>query len=170
MGGSRPPISFLGARRWTPLPCVVYVMHCGQGLSRVLCIAPRVTCVPLTTDESDEAPWASSTPGSCRSRLSSRTARSCSTRTTRTAWSSIRAATSTDAGVLEGQCDHGSAIWITHGHIDHAGGAMELKEALGVEIIGPHEADRPLLANLENQARTLRSSPTPCAIAFPTGS
>lgn len=44
------------------------------------------------------------------------------------------------------------AIWITHGHIDHAGGAMELKEALGVDIIGPHEADAPLLANLENQA------------------
>lgn len=44
------------------------------------------------------------------------------------------------------------AIWITHGHIDHAGGAMELKEALGVEIIGPHEADRPLLAHLEDQA------------------
>jgi glyoxylase-like metal-dependent hydrolase (beta-lactamase superfamily II) len=45
------------------------------------------------------------------------------------------------------------AIWLTHGHIDHAGGAMDLKEALGVEIIGPHEADRPLLANLENQAK-----------------
>lgn len=45
------------------------------------------------------------------------------------------------------------AIWLTHGHIDHAGGAMDLKDALGVEIIGPHEGDRPLLANLENQAR-----------------
>ncbi|HWK67173.1 MAG TPA: MBL fold metallo-hydrolase [Rhizobiaceae bacterium] len=45
-----------------------------------------------------------------------------------------------------------SAIWITHGHIDHAGGAMELKDRLGVQIIGPHEADRPLLANLEAQA------------------
>lgn len=45
------------------------------------------------------------------------------------------------------------AIWITHGHIDHAGGAMELKERLGVDILGPHEADRPLLANLENQGR-----------------
>jgi hydroxyacylglutathione hydrolase len=43
-------------------------------------------------------------------------------------------------------------IWITHGHIDHAGGAMDLKDALGVEIIGPHEADRPLLAKLEKQA------------------
>jgi glyoxylase-like metal-dependent hydrolase (beta-lactamase superfamily II) len=45
------------------------------------------------------------------------------------------------------------AIWITHGHIDHAGGAMDLKDALGVEIIGPHEADRPLLENLANQGR-----------------
>lgn len=44
------------------------------------------------------------------------------------------------------------AIWLTHGHIDHAGGAMELKEALGVDIIGPHEADVPLLTNLEKQA------------------
>lgn len=45
------------------------------------------------------------------------------------------------------------AIWITHGHIDHAGGAMDLKDALGVEIIGPHEADRPLLERLETQAQ-----------------
>jgi glyoxylase-like metal-dependent hydrolase (beta-lactamase superfamily II) len=44
------------------------------------------------------------------------------------------------------------AIWITHGHIDHAGGAMELKEALGVDIVGPHEADARMLANLEAQA------------------
>jgi hydroxyacylglutathione hydrolase len=43
-------------------------------------------------------------------------------------------------------------IWITHGHIDHAGGAMELKGALGVEIIGPHQADAKMLANLEVQA------------------
>ena len=46
-----------------------------------------------------------------------------------------------------------TAIWLTHGHIDHAGGAMDLKDALGVEIIGPHEADRPLLDNLEEQAK-----------------
>lgn len=45
------------------------------------------------------------------------------------------------------------AIWLTHGHIDHAGGAMDLKDALGVDIIGPHEADRPLLEGLEQQAR-----------------
>lgn len=45
------------------------------------------------------------------------------------------------------------AIWLTHGHIDHAGGAMELKERLGLEIIGPHEADRLLLSNIERQAQ-----------------
>ena len=45
------------------------------------------------------------------------------------------------------------AIWLTHGHIDHAGGAMDLKEALGVEIIGPHRDDQPLLQGLEKQAQ-----------------
>ena len=58
--------------------------------------------------------------------------------------------------ILDAVRDNGiaiSQIWITHGHIDHAGGAMDLKEALGVEIIGPHEADRSMLANLENQAK-----------------
>ncbi len=51
--------------------------------------------------------------------------------------------------------DNGLAIkeiWITHGHIDHAGGAMDLKDALGVGIVGPHDADRSLLENLEKQA------------------
>ena len=45
------------------------------------------------------------------------------------------------------------AIWLTHGHIDHAGGAMDLKDALGVDIIGPHEGDRQMLLNLELQAQ-----------------
>jgi hydroxyacylglutathione hydrolase len=40
------------------------------------------------------------------------------------------------------------AIWITHGHIDHAGAALDLKEDLGVEIIGPHKDDKFLLDNL----------------------
>jgi glyoxylase-like metal-dependent hydrolase (beta-lactamase superfamily II) len=42
-------------------------------------------------------------------------------------------------------------ILLTHGHIDHAGGAAELKERLGVPIEGPHEAERPLLDNLAAQ-------------------
>jgi hydroxyacylglutathione hydrolase len=45
------------------------------------------------------------------------------------------------------------AIWLTHGHIDHAGGAMDLKERLGVPILGPEASDGTLLANLEAQAR-----------------
>lgn len=44
------------------------------------------------------------------------------------------------------------AIWLTHGHIDHAGGAMDLKEALGVDIVGPHKDDAPLLSALEKQS------------------
>jgi hydroxyacylglutathione hydrolase len=32
-------------------------------------------------------------------------------------------------------------IWLTHGHIDHAGGAAELREELGVPIEGPHRAE-----------------------------
>ncbi len=46
-----------------------------------------------------------------------------------------------------------TAIWLTHGHIDHAAGAMDLKDDLGVEIIGPHKDDKPLLEGLEQQAK-----------------
>ena len=45
------------------------------------------------------------------------------------------------------------AILLTHGHIDHAGGAAELAEELGIEVVGPHEADRPLLERLDQQGR-----------------
>lgn len=34
------------------------------------------------------------------------------------------------------------AIWITHGHLDHAGGAQDLKDLSGVDIVGPHPADQ----------------------------
>jgi len=44
-------------------------------------------------------------------------------------------------------------ILLTHGHIDHAGGAAELKEDLGVPVEGPHEADRFLLDRLEESGR-----------------
>jgi hydroxyacylglutathione hydrolase len=50
-----------------------------------------------------------------------------------------------------------TAIWLTHGHLDHAGGAMALKEALrqaglAIEIVGPHQDDAPLLAAIETSA------------------
>lgn len=44
-------------------------------------------------------------------------------------------------------------ILLTHGHIDHAGGALDLKGLLGgVPIEGPHRADDFLLEGLEKQA------------------
>ena len=39
-------------------------------------------------------------------------------------------------------------IWLTHGHIDHVGGAAELRDELKVPIEGPHKADAFLLANV----------------------
>ena len=40
-------------------------------------------------------------------------------------------------------------IILTHGHIDHCGGAGILAQELGVPIEGPHEADRFWIARLE---------------------
>jgi hydroxyacylglutathione hydrolase len=56
-----------------------------------------------------------------------------------------------------------TAIWLTHGHLDHAGGAMQLKAALleqgaFLEIIGPHKDDAPLLANIESSAARFGAS------------
>ena len=42
-------------------------------------------------------------------------------------------------------------ILITHGHIDHIGGAADLAEALGVPVEGPHEADRELIERVAEQ-------------------
>jgi glyoxylase-like metal-dependent hydrolase (beta-lactamase superfamily II) len=39
-------------------------------------------------------------------------------------------------------------IVLTHGHIDHAGGAAELAETLNIPVEGPNEADKFLLDNL----------------------
>ena len=44
-------------------------------------------------------------------------------------------------------------IFITHGHIDHAGGAAELARELDLEIIGPHLDDKFLLDALELQGQ-----------------
>lgn len=43
------------------------------------------------------------------------------------------------------------AIWLTHGHMDHAGAAAEIAERTGAPVIGPHENDQWLLDNLESQ-------------------
>jgi glyoxylase-like metal-dependent hydrolase (beta-lactamase superfamily II) len=44
-------------------------------------------------------------------------------------------------------------ILLTHGHIDHAGGADELAERLAVQIIGPGEEDTFLLDSLAEVGR-----------------
>jgi len=45
-------------------------------------------------------------------------------------------------------------ILLTHGHIDHAGGAAELKERLDVPLEGPHRADLFLLERLAETGRS----------------
>ena len=45
-------------------------------------------------------------------------------------------------------------IWLTHGHLDHAGGADELRQRLnGVPIEGPDRRDEFLLQGLKQQGR-----------------
>jgi glyoxylase-like metal-dependent hydrolase (beta-lactamase superfamily II) len=43
-------------------------------------------------------------------------------------------------------------IWITHGHLDHAGGAAALKDTAGVPIEGPHHDDRFWIDGIEDSA------------------
>ncbi len=43
-------------------------------------------------------------------------------------------------------------ILLTHGHVDHAGGAADLASKLKVPVIGPAIADKPVLDNIPNRA------------------
>lgn len=52
-------------------------------------------------------------------------------------------------------------VLITHGHIDHAGGAAELKEGLGVPAEGPHRADQYLLDHLTETGRAYEMASRP---------
>lgn len=44
-------------------------------------------------------------------------------------------------------------VVLTHGHLDHVGGAVELAKWFGVKIEGPHQADKFLMDGVEAQAR-----------------
>lgn len=44
-------------------------------------------------------------------------------------------------------------IWLTHAHIDHAGGAAELSRTLGLPIVGPHPGDQFWIDGLAEQGR-----------------
>lgn len=50
-------------------------------------------------------------------------------------------------------------IWLTHAHIDHAGGAGELARTLGLPIIGPHRADQFWIDALPEQSRMFGFAP-----------
>ena len=60
-----------------------------------------------------------------------------------------------DIDQLMGALDHFGLtlkkIWLTHGHMDHAGAAAELRERTGVAIEGPH-AGRPVLARPDRES------------------
>lgn len=45
------------------------------------------------------------------------------------------------------------AIWLTHGHLDHAGGSQTIREQLGVPVIGPHKEDEFWLQGIEKQSQ-----------------
>nr|WP_154650916.1 MBL fold metallo-hydrolase [Reinekea blandensis] len=45
------------------------------------------------------------------------------------------------------------AVWLTHGHLDHAGGAQDLREQLGLPVIGPHPEDQFWLEGIEQQCQ-----------------
>ena len=44
-------------------------------------------------------------------------------------------------------------IWLTHAHIDHAGGTGELARRLGLPIVGPHPGDQFWIDGLPQQSR-----------------
>jgi glyoxylase-like metal-dependent hydrolase (beta-lactamase superfamily II) len=43
-------------------------------------------------------------------------------------------------------------IWLTHAHIDHAGGTGELARRLGLPIVGPHQGDEYWITGLAQQS------------------
>ena len=43
-------------------------------------------------------------------------------------------------------------IWVTHGHLDHCGGAAELRERTGLQIEGPHPDDAFWIDQIEASA------------------
>jgi hydroxyacylglutathione hydrolase len=58
--------------------------------------------------------------------------------------------------ILQAVADEGLElvkILVTHGHIDHAGGAGDLAERLGLPIEGPHEEDRFWIEGMPQQSR-----------------
>lgn len=57
--------------------------------------------------------------------------------------------------MLDAVQEHGltlSQIWLTHAHIDHAGGTGELAQRLSLPIVGPHPGDQFWIDGLPQQS------------------
>lgn len=50
-------------------------------------------------------------------------------------------------------------IWLTHAHIDHAGGTFELAQRFNLPIIGPHQGDQFWIDNLDQQSQMFNFPP-----------
>lgn len=48
------------------------------------------------------------------------------------------------------------AIWLTHGHIDHAAEALDAAERLQTELIGPHIAEKELLSSMAEHVAKMK--------------
>jgi hydroxyacylglutathione hydrolase len=61
-----------------------------------------------------------------------------------------------DIDTLTGALDHFGLtlkyVWLTHGHLDHAGAAAELRERTGAPVVGPHKDDQFWLDQIESSA------------------
>jgi hydroxyacylglutathione hydrolase len=53
-----------------------------------------------------------------------------------------------------------SQIWLTHAHIDHAGGTAELAKRMQLPIIGPHPGDQFWIDGLAEQSRRFGFPPS----------
>jgi glyoxylase-like metal-dependent hydrolase (beta-lactamase superfamily II) len=52
------------------------------------------------------------------------------------------------------------ALWLTHGHLDHAGAVAPLARKYGIPIIGPHAADQFWIDGMPMQAQMFGFAPT----------
>jgi glyoxylase-like metal-dependent hydrolase (beta-lactamase superfamily II) len=61
-----------------------------------------------------------------------------------------------DVDTLMGALEHFGLtlkeMWLTHGHLDHAGAAADIRERTGVPVIGPHKDDQFWLDQIESSA------------------
>lgn len=55
-------------------------------------------------------------------------------------------------------------LLLTHGHLDHAGGAADIKAKLGLPIIGPHKEDKFWLDQIEDHAAQYGMTGLKCCV------